>query len=93
MFRKIFLSPFFMPIAFVCLWLVLMGGILCFADDILLQTKDGKMIDVFAKMGYLLLIVGLFFLAKDFRDRALSWGMYIFLTMILISGLPQLFWI
>ena len=81
MFKRIFLSPFFMPITFMVLWFALMGGICFFADDILLQTKDGKLVDVLAKMGYLLLIAALFFFADDFKDKTRSWGMYIFLTM------------
>lgn len=81
MYKKVFLSPFFMPVAFFVLWIAIMGGICCFADDVLLQTKDGMLVDVLAKMGYLLLIVTLFFFANDFSDKVCSWGMYIFLTM------------
>ena len=82
MFKKIFLSPFFMPLAFVVLWFALMCGIYCnFTDDLLLQIEDGAMIDVWAKCGYLLLIVLLFAWADDFKDKVSSWGVYIFLAM------------
>ena len=82
MFKKIFLSPFFMPVAFIVLWLALMGGIFgCCADDLLSQTEDGAMVDVLAKCGYLLLISLLFVWADDFSDKVRSWGIYIFLTM------------
>lgn len=82
MLKKYFLSPFFMPIAFVLLWFAVMGFIYFgYANDVLSQTEDGALVDVFAKCGYLLLIILLFVWADDFSDKVRSWGMYIFLTM------------
>ncbi len=82
MFKKVFLSPFFMPIAFIVLWFSLMEVIYYnFADDLLLQIEDGAMVDVWAKCGYLLLIALLFVFADDFKDKIRSWGIYVFLAM------------
>lgn len=80
--KKLFLSPFFMPVAFVVFWLVTMGIIyVCCADNLLVQTKDGAIIDIFSKCGYLLLLGVLFVWSDDFSDKMRSWGIYIFFAV------------
>ena len=84
MLTKSFLSPFFAPLIFLLLWLGVVSGIYGFVaeDDILQQTVDGKLIDIVAKCGYLLLLVVLFMFADDYKDKMRSWGLYIFFTLI-----------
>lgn len=84
MLTKAFLSPFFAPLIFLLLWLGVVSGIYGFVaeDDILQQTVDGKLIDIVAKCGYLLLLVVLFTFADDYKDKMRSWGLYIFFTLI-----------
>jgi len=84
MLNKAFLSPFFTPLVFIILWLGIVGGVyvLVPTGDILQQTLDGKYIDVVAKCGYLLLLVVLFVLADDYKDKMRSWGLYIFFTLL-----------
>ena len=84
MLKKAILSPFLAPVAFVFLWLAVIGGIYVFvpAGDILQQTIDGKCIDVVAKCGYLFLLVLLFVFADDYKDKMRSWGLYVFFALI-----------
>ena len=82
MLKKIVLSPFFMPVFFLILWLSLVGAVYGFyAGDLLALTKDGRFIDVIAKIGYIFLIFVLALCYRDFQDKMLAWGCYIFLAM------------
>jgi len=82
MWNKLFLSPFFTPIAFILCWsLEIFSVCSLHPQEILQQTLDGAFIDVVAKIGYIFLVVLLFFLYRDFENKMLSWGIYIFLTI------------
>lgn len=83
MLKKIFLSPFLAPVAFLVLWIAFMKG--CFlyapASGVLDLTEDGALIDAIAKMGYILLLAVLLLLCDDFKDKLKAWGIYLFLTI------------
>ncbi|MBR2274402.1 MAG: hypothetical protein IJ864_06235 [Alphaproteobacteria bacterium] len=82
MIRKIFLSPFFALTVFLILGLGFIGVVFFqYHQDILRLTIDGEIIDVVAKLGYILLLFVLAYVYRDFEDKMLAWGIYIFLTM------------
>lgn len=83
MLKKIFLSPFFAPIAFFVLWIAFMKGCFLYAPEkgVLELTEDGAVIDTIAKMGYILLIAVLLVLADDFKDKLKAWGIYFFFAI------------
>lgn len=83
MLKKMFLSPFLAPVAFLVLWIAFMKGCFIYApkEGVLSLTEDGALIDTIAKMGYILLIAVLLMLADDFKDRLRAWGIYLFFAI------------
>ena len=83
MFKKIFLSPYFAPVAFLVLWIAFMKGCFLYAPNgnALVLTEDGQVIDTVAKMGYVLLIAVLLLMTDDFKDRLKAWGIYLFFAI------------
>ncbi len=82
MFRKIFLSPFFMPISFFVLWLSFIGIIYFgFESDVLTFTKEGGVIEYVSHTGYIILIAVLLWTCDDYQDKIKSWGIYLFLAI------------
>ncbi|MCM1324975.1 MAG: hypothetical protein NC218_12760 [Acetobacter sp.] len=82
MLKKIFLSPFFMPVSFLVLWLAFMGVIYFgFPAEVLRLTTEGELIEIFTHLGYLVLIAVLLVVADDYRDNIKSWGIYLFLAL------------
>ncbi|MBP5698555.1 MAG: hypothetical protein J6W96_03405 [Alphaproteobacteria bacterium] len=83
MLKRIFLSPFILPLLFLVLWgSFIWGACFMYADDLLQLTEDGECIDVIAKLGYIFLLYLLLFVYRDFSDKMLAWGMYIFLALV-----------
>jgi len=83
MLKKIFLSPFVAPVAFLVLWIGFMKGCFLYApkEGVLSLTEDGAVIDAVAKMGYILLVAMLLVLADDFKDKLKVWGIYLFFAI------------
>lgn len=82
MLKKIFLSPFFMPVSFLVLWFLFMGVVYFgFPTEVLRLTQDGQLIEICTHLGYLALIAVLLVVADDYRDNIKSWGIYLFLTL------------
>ena len=81
--KKIFLSPFFTPVAFLVLWLSFIGmGLLQFYPDrILPLTEEGGIVEVFTHLGYVLLIGMLLVIADDYKDKMRTWGIFLFLAL------------
>ena len=80
--KKIFLSPFFMPITFAVLWAAFdCVAYFGFPDKILEITKEGNLIEDFTHIGYIFLIGVLLLVANDYKDKMMTWGMYLFLAM------------
>ena len=83
MFKKIFLSPFFAPVAFLFAWVMFMKACFVYAptNHVLELTEDGEIIDTIAKMGYVILIAVLLLVCNDFKDRLHAWGIYLFFAI------------
>ncbi len=78
--RKIFTSAFFTPIVFTTLWATMVTVILFFYPEQKFSiTEDGALIDIITNVGYVLMIALMLFLAKDYREKTTSWGIYLFL--------------
>lgn len=53
--KKIFMSPFFVPAAFLILWLSFMGIVYYgFPENVLKVTVEGELIENITHMGYVL---------------------------------------
>ncbi len=82
MLKKIFLSPFFMPVAFLAVWLSFMGVLYFgYPADVLRFTEEGKFIEIITHLGYITLIAVLLVVAADYQDKIKSWGIYLFLAL------------
>lgn len=82
MLKRTFLSPFFMPVAFLVLWLSFIGIIwFCFPQDALRVTEEGEFIEYLSHFGYVLLIAVLLWVCSDYQDNIKSWGIYLFLAI------------
>lgn len=80
--KKIYLSPFFTPIAFVLSWGLLLATVLIyFPEQKFKITEDGEIIELFTNIGYMGLFAALLYFSKDYRDKITSWGIYLFLSM------------
>lgn len=80
--KKLFLSPFFMPVAFVVLWLSFLGGIYFgFPEKVLAVTLEGELIENITHFGYVLLIGCLLAVSNDYKDKMGTWGAFLFLAM------------
>jgi len=80
--KKIFLSTFFAPVAFMVCWLLFMSVIyFCYNDDMLRFTEEGELIENITHCGYVVLIAVLLLVAEDYRDKMRSWGCFLFLAM------------
>ena len=83
MLKKVFLSPFFMPVAFLVCYLSFMAIVyFCGDGNILSYTKEGGIIEFICHLGYILLIGMLLVVSYDYRDNIRSWGMFLFLALI-----------
>ena len=83
MIRKVLLSPFFMPVAFVVCYLSFMAVVYFGGDgDILSYTKEGGIIEFICHLGYILLIGMLLIVCNDYKDKIRSWGMFLFLALV-----------
>ncbi len=82
MLKKIFLSPFFMPVAFLTLWLSFMGVLYFgYPADVLRFTEEGEVIEIITHLGYIVLIAVLLAVAADYQDKIKTWGIYLFLAL------------
>lgn len=84
MFKKAFLSPFFMPVFFVLLWAMFLCYTIFFNNGneaILAVTKEGGIIEDISHVGYIFLIALLLLVSNDYRDKIRSWGIYLFLAI------------
>lgn len=82
MYRKFFLSPFFMPISFFALWLSFMGIVYFgFRADVRGITEEGGLIEYVSHAGYVVLIAVLLWTCDDYQDKVKSWGIYLFLAI------------
>lgn len=80
--KKIFMSPFFVPVAFLALWGAVLSGIYYFfPNDVLRLTLEGEAIEVATHFGYVVLIGVLLIACDDFRDKIRTWGIYLFLAI------------
>ena len=80
--KKVFLSPFFTPIAFTALWVTLITVVLCFfPEQKFLITQEGQILEIFTNIGYILMLAAMMFFARDYSDKITSWGIYLFLGM------------
>lgn len=80
--KKIYLSPFFTPIAFVLSWGLLLATVLIyFPEQKFKITEDGEIIELFTNIGYMGLFAALLYFSKDYKDKITSWGIYLFLSM------------
>lgn len=80
--KKIFLSPFFTPIAFTALWVTLITVVLCFfPEQKFLITQEGQILEIFTNIGYVLMLAAMMYFARDYSDEITSWGIYLFLGM------------
>lgn len=80
--KKIFMSPLFMPVAFVLLWGAFMAGVYhLYPNDILSITEEGGIIEDITHFGYVVLIAVLLVLCDNFQDRIKTWAMLLFLSM------------
>lgn len=82
MFKKFFVSPFFVMTAFLGPWLSFMGVVyFCFPANMLHLTEEGALIEVISHFGYVVLIAVLLMVSDDFQDKIKTWGIYLFLAM------------
>ena len=84
MIKKIFLSPFFVPVFFVVLWAMFVCNAIFMHegnDAILAVTKEGGIIEDISHVGYIFLIALLLLVSNDYRDKIRSWGIYLFLAI------------
>ena len=80
--KKVFLSPFFTPIAFTALWVTLITVVLCFfPEQKFLITQEGQILEIFTNIGYVLMLAAMMYFARDYSDKITSWGIYLFLGM------------
>lgn len=82
MMKKMFLSPFFTPIAVVAVWGAFMVVMhYCFPEIFLQITEDGELIEHITHFGYVALIAVLMIVCADYKDKMMTWGMFLFLAM------------
>lgn len=80
--KKVFLSPFFTPIAFTVIWGALIAVVLAFfPEQKFLITEEGQILEIFTNIGYILMLAAMMFFARDYSDKITSWGIYLFLGM------------
>lgn len=80
--KKIFLSPFFTPIAFAVIWGALIAVVLAFfPEQKFLITQEGQILEIFTNIGYVLMLAAMMYFAQDYSDKITSWGIYLFLGM------------
>ncbi len=78
--KKIFLSPFFSPIAFCLCWGTLLAIVLIYFPEQKYQiTHDGEIIEILTNIGYMAMLASLLYFSKDYTDKITSWGIYLFL--------------
>lgn len=82
--KKIFMSPFFVPAAFLILWLSFMGTVYYgFPENVLKVTVEGELIENITHIGYVLLIGMLLVVCDDYKDRIRTWGILLFWQFVL----------
>lgn len=83
--KKIFLSPFFTPLAFLICWGLLLAVVLIyFPEQKFKITEDGQLLDIATYSGYAVLICGLLYFFKDFSDnksKLTDWFCFMFLSV------------
>lgn len=80
--KKIFLSPFFTPIAFTVIWGILVTVVLAFfPEQKFLITTEGQILEIFTNIGYISMLAAMMYFARDYTDKITSWGIYLFLGM------------
>ena len=83
MLKRFFLSPFFMPVAFLVCYLSFMAVIYFGGNDnILSYTKEGGIIEFICHFGYILLIAFLLVVSNDYKENVRSWGGFLFLGLV-----------
>ena len=71
--KKIFLSPFFTPIAFTALWVTLITVVLCFfPEQKFLITQEGQILEIFTNIGYVLMLAAIIYLAVKYTKFLIS---------------------
>ncbi len=80
--KKLFLSPFFTPFAFLISWGLFLAVVLVyFPEQKFTITEDGRIIELFTNIGYVLMLAALMFFSRDFTDKITAWGIYLFLSI------------
>lgn len=80
--KKIFMSPLFMPIVFMIVWLSFMVGVYyLYPNDILNITEEGGFVEDITHFGYVVLIAVLLMCSDTFADRVKTWATMFFLAM------------
>ncbi|MBR1601421.1 MAG: hypothetical protein IJ677_07565 [Alphaproteobacteria bacterium] len=78
--KKIFISPFFTPVFYTVLWVILLAVVLLFfPEQKFTITTDGRIIDVVTYLGYALMLITMLYFCKDFKDKILCWTIYFML--------------
>ena len=71
--KKVFLSPFFTPIAFTALWVTLITVVLCFfPEQKFLITQEGQILEIFTNIGYILMLATIIYLAVKYTKFLIS---------------------
>lgn len=80
--KKIFMSPLFMPIVFMIVWLSFMVGVYyLYPNDVLNITEEGGVVEDITHFGYVVLIAVLLMCSDTFADRVKTWATMFFLAM------------
>ena len=78
--KKAFLSYLFAPSVYMTLWGALLAVVLIFFPEQKFSiTTDGQIIDIITYTGYILMILTMFYVRKDFKGKMFEWVMYLLL--------------
>lgn len=87
--KKTFLSPFFTPIAFLMIWGSFLAAVLIYIPELKFEiTKDGNLIDIITYSGYGILIAGLLYFVRDYKNSKSSmidWALYLLLSICAVT--------
>ncbi len=81
--KKNFLSPFFTPIFFLVTWGIILAIVFTFFPEKRFEiTVDGSIIDISTYCGYAILLCGMLYFFKDFKEnQRLNWFIFFLLSV------------
>lgn len=80
--KKVFMLPYFVPVVVSVVWAVFMAAAYrFFPADFLKLTEEGALIETVTHAGYVVLIAVLLMVCQDYKDKVMTWGMFLFLAM------------